>query len=467
MECLMGVMLGIVAACVTGSMAQGQGTAANEPLRVHPNNPRYFADADGRAVLLTGFHTWNNLQEMGLADPPEPFDYEGYLDLLQEHGVNHIRLWRWETPKYRYPRRISASNELFHYCTPHPWQRTGPGKAGDGKPKFDLSRFDPGYFDRLRERVARAGERGIYVSVMLFEGHCVQFSEEGWAFHPFAAGNNVNGIDADADGDGRGLEFYTLDVRQVTRLQEAYVRHVIDTVNDLANVFYEISNEAGAYSTEWQYHMIRFIKEYEAEKPHQHLVGMTFQYAGGTNADLFASPADWISPNPHGGYREDPPAADGAKIIVSDTDHLWGIGGNRAWIWKTFARGMHPIFMDPWGERDTLFRGMTRAQIEDLRSNLGYVQRYARKMNLASARPLGELASSGYCLADPGAEYLVYLPDGGTVEADLSMAAGPMAVEWFEPDTGRTVKGTPVKGGGPRSLTAPFEGDAVLYLRAE
>ena len=35
------------------------------PLRVHPKNGRYFADGDGRAVLLTGSHTWDNLQDIG------------------------------------------------------------------------------------------------------------------------------------------------------------------------------------------------------------------------------------------------------------------------------------------------------------------------------------------------------------------------------------------------------------------
>jgi len=46
------------------------------PLRVHPRNPRYFADGGGRAVYLTGSHTWSNLQDQGPKDPPKPFDYE-------------------------------------------------------------------------------------------------------------------------------------------------------------------------------------------------------------------------------------------------------------------------------------------------------------------------------------------------------------------------------------------------------
>jgi hypothetical protein len=42
--------------------------------------------------------------------------------------------------------------------TAQPWSRTGPGKAKDGKPKFNLDSFDQTYFDRLRERVIAAGE---------------------------------------------------------------------------------------------------------------------------------------------------------------------------------------------------------------------------------------------------------------------------------------------------------------------
>ena len=30
---------------------------AQSPLRVHPENPRYFADSFGKAILLTGSHT--------------------------------------------------------------------------------------------------------------------------------------------------------------------------------------------------------------------------------------------------------------------------------------------------------------------------------------------------------------------------------------------------------------------------
>ena len=35
----------------------------------------------------------------------------------------------------------------YHLCMePQPWPRTGSGEAIDGKPRFDLDRFDDSYF---------------------------------------------------------------------------------------------------------------------------------------------------------------------------------------------------------------------------------------------------------------------------------------------------------------------------------
>jgi hypothetical protein len=69
---------------------------AKGPLRVLPANPRYFTEDGHRAICLTGSHTWDNLQDLGEADPPARFDFNAYLDFLVNHEHNFIRLWRWE-----------------------------------------------------------------------------------------------------------------------------------------------------------------------------------------------------------------------------------------------------------------------------------------------------------------------------------------------------------------------------------
>jgi hypothetical protein len=456
-----------LAACsLSGSpavSAEGRAPAAG-PLRVHPDNPRYFTDGSGRAVYLTGSHTWPSLVDIGPGDPPTPFDFPAYLDFLAKLDHNFIRLWTWEPITWNTERNRRKG---IHSAAPQPFARTGPGKALDGKPKFNLTQYDREYFERLRSRVRAAGEWGIYVSVMLFEGWAMQFSGGAWEGHPFHPANNTDGIDGDANGDGMGLEVHTLANKAVTALQEAYVRKVVDTVNDLDNVLYEISNENHPPSTEWQYHVIETIHEYEREKPEQHPVGMTFQYKGGSNRTLFDSPADWISPNPEGGYRDNPPAADGSKVILTDTDHLWGIGGNQAWVWKSFLRGMNPLFMDPYD--GVVLGNRFDPKWDPIRKSCGYTLRLAEQMNLAAMTPKNRLSSTNYCLANatPGGEYLVYLPEGGKCTVDLTATPGKLAVEWVNPSTGKSTAAGTVEGKSKRQFTAPFDGDAVLSLKAK
>jgi hypothetical protein len=477
----LGMLLGLVAASfgsvrdVMVSAAQPQGApsaAVSGPLRVDADNGRYFTDGSGRAILLTGSHTWSNFQDNGGSDPPPVFDFNAYLDFLTARNHNFFRLWTWEQSRWT----LETTDNNYWFNPMPPFQRPGPGNAEDGKPKYDLTKFNPAYFDRLRARIVAARDRGIYVSVMLFDGWSVasnkgDFAQNNpWQGHPFKALNNINGINGDPNNDGSGEESHELAVPAVTAIQEAYVRQVIDTVNDLDNVLYEISNESHANSQDWQYHLIDYIKSYEAGKPKQHPVGMTVEWPGGDNNELFASAADWISPN---GDINNPPVGDGRKVILYDTDHLCGICGDRTWVWKSLVRGLNPVFMDGY---DGAAYGVGGAGFNfddprwvSLRLNLGYARTYANRMHLAAMTPRGDLASSGYCLANPAgesAEYLVYLPSGGSVTVDLSAAAGTLAVEWFNPSNGATTPANPTTGGASRSFTAPFRGDAVLYLSA-
>ena len=129
-------------------------------------------------------------------------DFGAYLDFLERHGHNFIRLWAWDSSVWDTRANGELGKDFVHNAAPLPWLRTGPGSALDGKPKFDLTKFDPAYFERLRDRVRDAGERGIYVSVMLFEGWGLMHGNRGraapagwaWRSHPFNPDNNVNGM---------------------------------------------------------------------------------------------------------------------------------------------------------------------------------------------------------------------------------------------------------------------------------
>ena len=122
---------------------------------------------------------------------------------------------------------------------------------------------------------------GIYVSIMLWHSfgweNGLRIPESrSWSRHPFNIENNINGVNADVDGDGHGLELGSIG-QAFTPFQEAYVRQVVDAVGDLDNVLYEICNEC--YDTPatnaWQQYFRDFIHTYESRRGLQHPVGMT------------------------------------------------------------------------------------------------------------------------------------------------------------------------------------------------
>jgi hypothetical protein len=77
--------------------------------------------------------------------------------------------------------------------------------------------------------------------------------------------------------------------------------------------------------------------------------------------------------------------------------------------------------------------------------------------------PQPSLSSTGYCLANPGAEYLVYQPSAGPFTVKL--VAGTYQYEWLDPSTNRiTSAGGFSASDGDRSFSPEFSGDAVLYL---
>jgi hypothetical protein len=67
----------------------------------------------------------------------------------------------------------------------------------------------------------------------------------------------------------------------ITAFQDAYVEKVIDTLNDLPNVLWVVSEEAPKTSTWWNNHQISHIRAYESTKPHQHPIGVRRGYRCG------------------------------------------------------------------------------------------------------------------------------------------------------------------------------------------
>ena len=431
------------------------------PLATHPANPRYFTDDSGQPIYVTGSQTWYNIHQNATIETNTTTSeyFEGYLDWMQSHGHNFTRLW---------------TGLSYLDNPPFPWSRPGPGTADDGNPQFDMRIFNQSYFDAVKERVSQIQSRGMYCSIMFFGSHNGLKSDFiNTAWHP---NNNVN---AELDiFDNNGYLFFTTDP-EALETQRALVRKFIDELNDFDNLIWEIMNEPGEQSVEWQEGMIEYVRSYEFSKPKQHLIGMTGGWNLGTQ--MLESSAEWISPDwdwyveGPGDYREGGPADFSEKVIMNDTDHLWGWSEPenaeemRKWVWKTFARGNNSIFMDSYDHyrEDVENYGEINHDWDLLRDTMGYTVDYSRKFtDLAALMPSDSSTecSTTYCLQNPGMEYFVYQPSSG--EFTVNLEPGSYNYEWFNPQEGSVLQtGSRIVSGGNASFTPPFNGDAVLYLK--
>jgi Putative collagen-binding domain of a collagenase len=484
------LLLLLLAPCVQPQTTPQATTRIDGPL-VASKNPNYFRDAQGNVLILNGSQTWNTLQDWGSQTSPQALDFNDFVSFLARHGHNFTLLWRVEMPKFcSLPTTTNSPPDFV--VSPQPWLRTGPGKASDGDLKFDLTKFDQSYFDRLRARALALKNAGIYAGVYLFTGEFLNLFRCSSDGYPFTGANNINGIDDGYTEGAKGISSITMTApNAITRFQDAYVEKVVDTLNDLPNVLWIVSEEAPDNSTWWNNHEISHLKVYESGKRYQHPIGYAALIPSTEASDrtIYNSNADWVAP----GARISPvrTCGDGhpaCKVNVNDSDHsyweMWKETAqrNRNYAWENFTSGNQVLFMDPYlvyyprqnrnmcGSPSNGICSSPDDRWENFRNNLGYILKYSRRLNLANVTPQRSLSSTGDCLAQTpaaGAEYLVYTPSGGSFTVDLSAMprSRKLAVEWFNPSTGGVIVKDPIQSGSSaQSFTPPFSGDAVLYL---
>jgi hypothetical protein len=236
---------------------------AAKPLALHPENPHYFLYGNKPAVLITSAEHYGAVLNLD-------FDYVPYLDELKSKGLNLTRTF---TGAYVEPQ--GAFNIAQNTLAPPPnrfiapWPRSSiPGYANGGT-KFDLAKWDPAYFQRLKDFVAQARKRGIIVEVTLF---CPFYDEAQWKLSPQNATNNINEV-----GSVSRTNVYTLDKHGgLLAVHEAMVRKIVTELKSFENVYYEVCNEPyfGGVTMEWQHHIVDVIVEAEKELKDKHLISM-------------------------------------------------------------------------------------------------------------------------------------------------------------------------------------------------
>jgi hypothetical protein len=145
---------------------------------------------------------------------------------------------------------------------------------------------------------------------------------------------------------------------------------------------------------------------------------------------------------------------------------LWGTlmgGGAGVEYYFGYQFVENDLVCQDWRSRDRSW-DYCRIALEFFREN---------QIPIETTSPADELVgntkhdNSSYCLAKPGQLYLVYLPDGGQTELDLSDASGMFEQSWLNPRTGE-VSAAGAVGGGKRvviSTPGDQEEDVLVILQ--
>lgn len=123
-----------------------------------------------------------------------------------------------------------------------PWARSGEGRAWDGLSKYDLTRFNPWFFDRIQTFADRAEERGVVMYHRLYFQHWLLESRSHYVDFPWRPANALQ--DTGLPNEVPAAEVFW-DVSDPVRrdLHRQYIRHTLDTLKGRPNVVFGLDPE--------------------------------------------------------------------------------------------------------------------------------------------------------------------------------------------------------------------------------
>ena len=462
------VLIGLVWTALGGSLE-----AKEKPLALHPQNPHYFVFRGKPTILITSGEHYGAVVNLD-------FNYVKYLNTLQSNQLNLTRLFvgSYVEPPGAFniaDNTLAPAPERF-IC---PWARSGtPFYANRGN-KFDLTKFDPAYFKRLKDFVNQASRCGVAVEVNLF---CPFYEEAQWNLSPMNYLNNINDL-----GSVARTNVYTLDKHGgLLAVQEAMTRKIVEELKDFDNIYYEVCNEPyfGGVTLEWQHHIAEEIQQ--AEKNSKHLISRNVANDKALVSEPhpafsifnfhYATPPDAIYMN----YNLNKVIGDNETGFKGTADATYRGEG---WEFIIAGGGLYNNldYSFTVGHEDGTFAYPPKQPgggSTALRQQLQYLKQFIYSLPFTRMKPdnyviKGGLpeGATGRALAEKGSAYAIYLR-GGHQPANLrvDLPAGSYRAEWLHPRSGRTEPPVVLRHpGGIATLTSPeyLEDVALKIVKAK
>lgn len=412
-------------------------------------------------------------------------DLSQLTDDMKAKGVavleHHWGLW-YDRRRDDHQMLRRADADVWAPFYEQPWARSGRGRAWDGLSKYDLTRFNPWYFARLKEFADLAGRKGLILVQQMYFQHNVLEAGAHWADFPWRPANcqQATGFPEPPDyaGDKRvfmASAFYDTSHPIRRDLHRRYIRQCLDTLAGCSNVIFQIGEEFTGPQ-----HFVEFwldtIAEWKAEKGLNVLVGLS------CTKDV-----------------QDAILADSRRaglVSVIDLKYWWYTTGGGVYDPKGGENQAPRQQLRAWkGNKSRSDAEVVRA-VREYRTRFpdkavtvslegangwavlaagGSIPRLASGADpslckaLARMRPWeGKgLPSGAIAIADPGRDYLVWAPAGGPISIELHDPPKRVQAHWVNPKSGKLAAATvSVAERRTIELSPPGAGQAVLWLSA-
>jgi hypothetical protein len=365
-----------------------------------------------------------------------------------------------------------------------PFARSGQGAAWDGLSKYDLTKYNPWYWDRLKRFAELSQQQGLVLLHNHYFQHNIIEAGAHYADFPWRTANNVNDTGFPEPppyaGDKRiflAEPFY--DVTNSTRraLHRAYIRKSLDNFAGDANVIHLTGAEFTG-----PLHFVQFwldtIGEWERETGKDAVVGLctTKDVQDAILADAQRAPLVSVIEMQQWWYTPDGGVYDpkgGQSLSPRQHQRVWK--GSMKRSDASVARQVREYRkrfpdkailcdydgVDGWaalaaGASVPAIRGEVDAR---LLAALPGMQPYE-----PAASPL---KAEQYALAEPGKSYVVCSLAEPTIRLELPSRDASFAVRWIDVKDGRVREGEPVAGGAVREFVPPRAGRFVLWVSRE
>jgi hypothetical protein len=451
------------------------------PISLHPENTHYFLFR-GKPVILIG-STEHYGAVMNL-----DFDYVRYLDELSNKGLNVTRTFSgvYVEPQGAFgiaKNTLAPAKEKF-IC---PWARSNqPGYPGGGN-KFDLTKWDEAYFERLKDFIAEAGKRNIVVELDLFSNF---YDTLQWKLSPLHYKNNINNVEAILDQK----EVLSLRHPGILKIQEEMVRKILTVCNGFDNLYYEVCNEPYFGDLQaldsWEEHMTGIIAKEENMLPHKHLISQNIQNGSfkieTPNPEVsifnfhYAKPPVTVEIN----YGLNKPIGDNETGFNGIEDVKYR---TEAWDFLTAGGALfnnldYSFTTENEDGSFVVVHGQPGGGGETLRNQLKILNNIFGELDFIHMKPSNYLLNNSpvgnatmRILAEEGDQYLLYLNnskvDKGinsesnrnnstTFEISIELPAGDYKGEWIDTESGlRTPFAVRDHKGGPHNFKTPPVGE--------